>query len=209
MVKYPLLIIFSSLCIVVFLLLYYAGSFLVFKKSINKEQNQVIFIFVGNLSDRVLAANELYHSTISSKIVYGKTVDKDFEFLDSLGINQCRDTDKIRLALTALNIPDSNIITLDAENRSTIDEANLILDYMKKNKNINKIAIVTSSYHSRRAYLILKNRLSKLNRAVFIDSYASTYSHVNLSKWWKKKDDAAYVFTEYAKFISFYIWERW
>jgi uncharacterized SAM-binding protein YcdF (DUF218 family) len=209
MVKYPLLIIFSSLCIVVFLFLYYAGSFLVFKKSINKEQNQVIFIFVGNLSDRVLAANELYHSTISSKIVYGKTVDKDFEFLDSLGINQCRDTDKIRLALTALNIPDSNIITLDAENRSTIDEANLILDYMKKNKNINKIAIVTSSYHSRRAYLILKNRLSKLNRAVFIDSYASTYSHVNLSKWWKKKDDAAYVFTEYAKFISFYIWERW
>jgi len=209
MVKYPLLIIFSSLCIVVFLLLYYAGSFLVFKKSINKEQNQVIFIFVGNLSDRVLAANELYHSTISSKIVYGKTVDKDFEFLDSLGINQCRDTDKIRLALTALNIPDSNIITLDAENRSTIDEANLILDYMKKNKNINKIAIVTSSYHSRRAYLILKNRLSKLNREVFIDSYASTYSHVNLSKWWKKKDDAAYVFTEYAKFISFYIWERW
>jgi uncharacterized SAM-binding protein YcdF (DUF218 family) len=209
MVKYPLLIIFSSFCIVVFLFLYYAGSFLVFNKSINKEQNQVIFIFVGTLSDRVLAASELYHATISSKIVYGKTVDKDFEFLDSLGINQCRDTDKIRLALTALNIPDSNIITLDAENRSTIDEANLILDYMKKNKNINKIAIVTSSYHSRRAYLILKNRLSKLNREVFIDSYASTYSHVNLSKWWKKKDDAAYVFTEYAKFISFYIWERW
>jgi uncharacterized SAM-binding protein YcdF (DUF218 family) len=209
MVKYPLLIIFSSLCIVVFLFLYYAGSFLVFKKSINKEQNQVIFIFVGNLSDRVLAASDLYQSTISSKIVYGKTVDKDFEFLDSLGINQFRDTDKIRLALSALNIPDSNIITLEAENRSTIDEANIIFDYMKKNNKINKIAIVTSSYHSRRAYLILKDRLSKLNREVFIDAYPSTYSHVNLSKWWKKKDDAAHVFTEYAKFISFYTWERW
>jgi uncharacterized SAM-binding protein YcdF (DUF218 family) len=157
----------------------------------------------------VLAASDLYQSTTSSKIVYGKTVDTEFKFLDSLGIKQCSNTDKIRLALSALKVPDSNIITLEAQNRSTIDEANLMLSYLEKQRDINKIALVTSSYHSRRAYLILRDRLSKLNREVFIDVYPSTYSHVNLSKWWDKKEDAVHVFTEYSKLISYYTWEIW
>ena len=207
--KHRLLLIISTLCLVVLFCLYNAGSFLVYSKSINKEQNQVIFIFVGTLSDRALAARDLYQSTTSSKIVYGKTVDTDFTFLDSLGIEQCRNSDKIRLALSALKVPDSNIITLEAQNRSTIDEANLMLSYLEKYRDINKMAIVTSSYHSRRAYLILSDRLSKLNREVFIDVYPSTYSHVNLSKWWEKKEDAVHVFTEYDKLISFYTWEKW
>jgi uncharacterized SAM-binding protein YcdF (DUF218 family) len=207
--KHRLLLVISILCLVALFCLYNAGSFLVYSKSINKEQNQVIFIFIGTLSDRVLAASDLYQSTTSSKIVYGKTVDTEFKFLDSLGIKQCSNTDKIRLALSALKVPDSNIIVLESKNRSTIDEANLMLSYLEKYRDINKIALVTSSYHSRRAYLILRDRLSKLNREVFIDVYPSTYSHVNLSKWWDKKEDAVYVFTEYSKLISYYTWEIW
>jgi uncharacterized SAM-binding protein YcdF (DUF218 family) len=209
MVKYLFLIIFSSLCIIVFLFLYYAGSFLVFNKSINKEQNQVIFIFVGNLSDRVLATKELYHSTKSSKIVYGKTVDKDFEFLDSLGINQCSDTDKIRLALSALNVPDSNIIRLEAQNRNTLDEANLMLNFLKQYQNINRVALVTSSYHSRRAYMILKDRLSNLDREVSIDVYSNKFTNFNANQWWRSKKDAVFVVTEYMKICSFLIWEKY
>jgi uncharacterized SAM-binding protein YcdF (DUF218 family) len=208
MVKYLFLIIFSSLCIIVFLFLYYAGSFLVFNKSINKEQNQVIFIFVGNLSDRVLATNELYHSTKFSKIVYGKTVDKDFEFLDSLGIHQCSDTDKIRLALSALNVPDSNIIRLEAQNRNTLDEANLMLNFLKQYQNINRVALVTSSYHSRRAYMILKDRLSNLDREVSIDVYSNKFTNFNANQWWRSKKDAVFVVTEYMKICSFLIWEK-
>lgn len=206
--KNRLLVIISSLCLVIVFFIYNAGTFLVYSKSINKEQNQVIFIFVGSLSDRVLAAGKLYHSLASTNIVYGKTVDTDYKFLDSLGVNECRDSDKIRLALTSLNVPGSNIITLETQNRSTIDETNQMLGYLKQNKHINKIAIVTSSYHSRRAYMILKDRLSALDREIAIDVYPNKFTHFNADKWWRNKTDAVFVFTEYLKICSFLLWEQ-
>ncbi len=147
-------IIITALFFLVCFCFYNAGSFLVYSKSINKEQNQVIFIFIGSISDRVLAASKLYQLSTSQKIIFGKTVENDHKFLDSLGIEQCKNTDKFRRALSVLDVPDSNIITLEAQNRSTIDEANLMLGYLVQNKNINRIAIVTSSYDSLRAYLI-------------------------------------------------------
>jgi uncharacterized SAM-binding protein YcdF (DUF218 family) len=185
-----------------------AGFFLHLKKTVNKQQNQVIFIFVGTLSDRVLAASDLYHSTTSSKIVYGKTVDTEFKFLDSLGIQQCSNTDKIRWALSAVKVPDSNIITLEAQNRNTLDEANLMLDFLKKNQNIKRIALVTSSYHTRRAYMILNDRLSNLDREVSIDVYSNNFTNFNANKWWRSKTDAVFVFTEYLKICSFLVWEQ-
>jgi uncharacterized SAM-binding protein YcdF (DUF218 family) len=206
--KHRLLLIISTFCLVVLLCLYNAGSFLVYSKSINKEQNQVIFIFVGTLSDRVLAASDLYQSTTSSKIVYGKTVDTEFKFLDSLGIKQCSNTDKIRLALSALKVPDSNIIALNANNRNTLDEANLMFDYLKQNQSVNRIALVTSSYHSRRAHMILNDRLSNLDREVSIDVYSNNFTNFNANKWWLSKTDAVFVVTEYLKICSFLVWEQ-
>jgi uncharacterized SAM-binding protein YcdF (DUF218 family) len=208
MSKFRHILIISTLFLVLCLSLYNAGSFLVYSKSINKEQNQVIFIFVGTLSDRVLGASDIYHSSTSSKIVYGKTVDTEFKFLDSLGIKDCTNTDKIRLALSALKAPDSNIIALEANNRNTLDEANLMLDFLKQNQSVNRIALVTSSYHTRRANLILNDRLSNLDREVSIDVYSNNFTNFNANKWWRSKEDAVFVITEYLKICSFLVREQ-
>lgn len=138
-----------------------------------------------------------------------KTKDTDFRFLDSLGIAVCRDTDKIKMSLKALGIPEKRIIPLEAQTKSTMDEAILLKAYLERHPEIEKVTLVTSSYHTRRAYLIVKNRLSQLDREISIDVYPSPYTATNLNQWWRKKEDAAVVATEYMKLLSFCIWERW
>jgi uncharacterized SAM-binding protein YcdF (DUF218 family) len=163
---------------------------------------------VGNLRDRTLALSELYKSGKVNSVVYAKTKDTDFKYLDSLGVDVCRDTDRINLALIQLGIPSNKIIQLESQNRSTIDEANVLKDYLSVHQEINKVTLVTSSYHSRRAYLIVKNRLKSLDRSVTIDVYPNSHTNSNLKKWWKSKEDAVFVVTEYMKILSFLLWEQ-
>jgi uncharacterized SAM-binding protein YcdF (DUF218 family) len=90
-----------------------------------------------------------------------------------------------------------------------LDEANLMLNFLKQYQNINRVALVTSSYHSRRAYMILKDRLSNLDREVSIDVYSNKFTNFNANQWWRSKKDAVFVVTEYMKICSFLIWEKY
>lgn len=189
-------------------LFFNSGSYLELKKQTSNSPGSVGFLLVGVLKDRTLALAELYKSGKVDSVVYAKTKDIDFKYLDSLGVDVCRDTDKINLALIQLGIPSNKIIQLESQNRSTIDEATVLRDYLSLHQDINKVTLVTSSYHSRRAYLIVKNRLKSLNRSIIIDVYPSTSTNTNLKKWWKNKEDAVVVVTEYMKILSFLLWEQ-
>ncbi len=190
------------------ILFFYSGSNLELKKQSKTTSGSVGFLLVGVLKDRTLALSELYRSGKVDSIVYAKTKDTDFKYLDSLGVDICRDTDKIKLALIQLGVPTDKIIQLESHNRSTIDEANVLRDYLTLHQEINKVTLVTSSYHSRRAYLIVKNRLKSLNRSIIIDVYPNSYTNTNLKKWWKNKEDTVLVVTEYMKLLSFLLWEQ-
>jgi uncharacterized SAM-binding protein YcdF (DUF218 family) len=205
--KKGLFIVFFCLFILGFLFLY-SGTFLELKKLTRNSPGSVGFLLVGVLKDRTLALTELYKSGQVDSVVYAKTNDNDFKYLDSLGVDVCRDTDKIMLALIQLGIPSNKIIQIESQNRSTIDEASVLREYLSLHQDINKVTLVTSSYHSRRAYLIVKNRLKSLNRSIIIDVYPSTYTNTNLKKWWKNKEDAVVVVTEYMKILSFLLWEQ-
>lgn len=185
-----------------------AGVYLNLNKQSVSSSGSLAFLLVGVLQDRTLALAELYKLGKVDSVVYAKTKDTDFKYLDSLGINVCRDTDKINLALIKLGIPSKKIIQLESQNRSSIDEANVLRNYLSVHQDINKVTLVTSSYHSRRAYLIVKNRLKSLNRSVTIDVYPNSFTNSNLKQWWKSKEDAVFVVTEYMKILSFLLWEQ-
>jgi uncharacterized SAM-binding protein YcdF (DUF218 family) len=204
-----LIVLAFGLLISVILLMLFSGEFLEKRIISDTRPSQLIFMHVGVLKDRVLAVNDLWTTNSATNIVYGKTKDTDFKFLDSLGVDICRDTDKIKYAFIAFGIPEQQIKPLEAQTRSTIDEANLLRDYLKQHQEINNITIVTSSYHSRRSYLIVKDRLEELDRDITIHVYPSPYTTTNLNQWWRKKEDAVVVCTEYLKLLSFYVWERW
>jgi uncharacterized SAM-binding protein YcdF (DUF218 family) len=197
------------ICLIILGFLFFkAGVYLNLNKQSANSSGSIAFLLVGNLRDRTLALSELYNSGKVNSVVYAKTKDTDFKYLDSLGVDVCRDTDKIKLALIQLGIPSTKITQLESQNRSTIDEANVLREYLSVHQDINKVTLVTSSYHSRRAYLIVKNRLKSLNRSLTIDVYPNSYTNTNLKKWWKNKEDAVVVITEYMKILSFLLWEQ-
>lgn len=185
-----------------------AGVYLNLNKKSANSSGSIAFLLVGVLQDRSLALAELYKCGQVDRVVYAQTNDSDYKYLDSLGINVCRDSDKINLALIQLGISSNKIIQIESQNRSTIDEANDLREYLSVHQDINKVTLVTSSYHSRRAYLIVKNRLKSLNRSVIIDVYPNLYTNSNLKQWWKNKEDAVFVVTEYMKILSFLLWEQ-
>ena len=184
-----------------------AGKFLNLG-STSDSKTDIVFLHVGSLKDRTLSVKDFYALNSNVGVIYAKNRDTDFKYLDSLGVDVCRDTDKMNLALIQLGIPSTKITQLESQNRSTIDEANVLREYLSVHQDINKVTLVTSSYHSRRAYLIVKNRLKSLNRSLTIDVYPNSYTNTNLKKWWKNKEDAVVVITEYMKILSFLLWEQ-
>ncbi len=196
-------------CLFIFGILFYnAGIYLNLTKQSTNISGSIAFLLVGNLRDRTLALSDLYNSGQVDSVVYAETSDTDSKYLDSLGVDVCRDTNKIYLALIKLGIPSNKIIQLASQNKSTIDEANVLREYLKVHQEINKVTLVTSSYHSRRAYIIVKNKLKSFNRSIIIDVYPNSHTNSNLKQWWKSKEDAVFVFTEYLKICSFLLWEQ-
>ena len=208
MAKKSKVYIILSLLLFVFLF-FNAGFYLNLNRQSAKSSGSIAFLLVGDLKDRVLALSEIYKSGEVDSVVYANTLDTDYNFLDSLDVVNCRNSDKIKEILTKLGIPSNKIIQLDAQTKSTIDEANALRDFLKIHPEVNKVTLVTSSYHSRRAYLIVKDRLESMNRNIIIDVYPSTYSHVNIKYWWKNKEAAVHISTEYIKLLSFYLIEQW
>jgi uncharacterized SAM-binding protein YcdF (DUF218 family) len=184
------------------------GSFLTFEKQSSRSPGSIGFLLVGELRDRTLALAELYKSGKVDSIFYAKTKDTDFEYLDSLKVVPCRDSDNIKDVLIKLGIPSNKIVQFESQTYSTIDEANVLRDYLLLHPEIKKVTIVTSSYHSRRSFLIIKDRLNSIKHPIIIDVYQNHYSTINLKKWWKKKEDAVHVISEYMKIISFLFLEK-
>ncbi len=68
------------------------------------------------------------------------------------------------MAATDLGIPEEDVLIFEGNSRSTQDEALTIREYIKNNREIESIILVTSKYHSRRAKQIFKKALSVLDR---------------------------------------------
>jgi uncharacterized SAM-binding protein YcdF (DUF218 family) len=189
-------------------LFFKSGSFLAIEKQSPRTPGSIGFLLVGSLKDRTLALADLYRLGQVDSIVFAKTKDTDFEYLDSLKVFACRDSDNINDVLIKLGIPSNKIVQLESQTYSTIDEANILRDFLVIHPEIKKVTIVTSSYHSRRSFLIIKDRLNSIKHPIIIDVYQNHYSTISLKKWWKKKEDAVHVISEYMKIISFLFREQ-
>ena len=56
-----------------------------------------------------------------------------------------------KMAAIDSGVPEENILILDGNIRSTQDEALILREYIRNNKEIESIILVTSKYHSRRS----------------------------------------------------------
>ena len=171
-------------------------------------ESDIIVVLMGSVYDRILEAADLYNEGYSDRIVLINSYIVAKDIIISRGIKVYGDTLISKMAAIDLGIPEEDIIVLDGNSRSTQDEALTIREYIRNNKEIESIILVTSKYHSGRAKKIFKKALSVLDREIDIYSSPSKYDPFNVNQWWKDREDIKWVVLEYLKLVNFYFREQ-
>lgn len=172
-------------------------------------KSDVGIILMGRLVDRTLLAHSLLKQGRISRIVMVNDVVFDRNILDSIGFRVPTHATVSRELLLALGVADSLITIIPGDASSTCQEAGIFVKFLKSNPQIHKLAIITSSYHTRRSWNIFKDMLSDHKLNVRLSVPRNPYTGFNARHWYKKREDAKVVFQEYTKLLFFFLFEKW
>jgi uncharacterized SAM-binding protein YcdF (DUF218 family) len=99
-----------------------------------------------------------------------------------------------------MGIPEKSFKFIGNGVASTYDEALIAKEFLKKN-GYRSILLVTSKWHSRRAYLTFRSVLK--NDEIKIVIQPSRYDVFNPDAWYKSRNDIELVFDEYVRLIYY------
>jgi len=178
------------------------GRYLIYQEPPQKVD---VITILGNWGDTIVRARggaTLYNKGFAKKI-FLPIMEKmeGLEEIKKLGISFPENKDLVITVLEGLGIPRSAIETSTKEVTSTRDEAQEVRNVIEK-KGYKSIILVTSKYHSRRAFLILRDAV-KGNAQII--SVPSTYDSYNPEGWWKREKDWKRVILEYQKLLLYYL----
>jgi uncharacterized SAM-binding protein YcdF (DUF218 family) len=123
--------------------------------------------------------------------------------IGQLGIQIPENRDLVMSILAGLGVPLNAIETSAQEVTNTWDEAQEVRNFIEQ-KGYRSVLLVTSKYHSRRAYLIFKDALE--GKATLM-SVPSPYDVSDPGSWWKRSKEAKAVIMEYQKLLVYY-WRK-
>jgi uncharacterized SAM-binding protein YcdF (DUF218 family) len=173
------------------------------------QASDMIVVLMGSLPDRILQAVDIYNERYSDKIVMVNNCRVGYDTFVERGVEIPPGNAQLsKMAAIDLGVPEENILILEGNAKSTQDEALIIREYIRNNRAIESIILVTSKWHSGRSKKIFRKALSGLDREINIYSSPSKYDPFNASQWWKDKEDILFVVLEYLKLANFYFWEQ-
>jgi len=107
-------------------------------------------------------------------------------------------------SIEAMGIPERSFKLIGDGVAGTFDEARVTKKFVRES-GYKSILLVTSKWHSRRAYLTFKSVFSKDEKVkgIKITCPPSTYDTFNPDAWWKKEADAEIVLGEYLRLIYY------
>lgn len=184
-----------------------AGNWLV--RTDVPQKADAILILMGSRGDRALEAAALWEKHFADTLIFVEDYENGREFLTQRGIVLPNDAYMTSSILNQLGVPESCILTLPGEAKSTLDEADALKKYLVNKPSVDTLILVTSKSHSRRAIEIFDKSLQTLPHKVILISCPSSYDNFQAKTWWKHRETAKQVFLEYLKIISFVIFEQW
>ncbi len=167
-----------------------------------------IVVLMGGPKTKIPEAADLYLEGYADLIIMAQTPHGDLEPDPETGLLEAGETARSRLILIDLGVPEEAIIIIPSMTRSTRDEAESVRDYLSQRQDINSIILVTSIYHTRRAFIAFSRAFKKLDNKIEIISRASKYSEpFRAAQWWQDDRAMRLVFLEYQKIINYYFLE--
>jgi uncharacterized SAM-binding protein YcdF (DUF218 family) len=204
--KFNLLLIFILIVIILShqYLIKKIGYFLIYEQ--NPQKADVIVALNGGDTERSLAAVDLYNQGYAGLIIMAGLVKQpgSEEFWKRVGDNF---NEKIffQKAIEAMGIPEKSFQFIGNGVSSTYDEALATREFLKEN-GYKTILLVTSKWHSKRAYLTFRSALKDDGIKIVIQP--SKYDAFRPDGWWKNENDAELVFYEYIRLIYYILTSR-
>lgn len=172
------------------------------------QEGDIVVILMGSVPDRVLEAAEVYRGGMAGKVVMVDSHRVGYDILLERGVDIPGSAQLSQAAAVGLGVPAGDIIILEGEARSTQDEAVILREYLRENEGVGSIILVTSRFHSARSKKIFARALAPLDRDIGLISRPSRYDTFDPQAWWKDREDAKRVVTEYLKLLNFYLREQ-
>ncbi len=170
------------------------GNYLVADDS--PSQVDACFILGGNSFERGLTAIQLAHQFPNQYFVAtGGNFPLQIQALDTL----MTEAELTRHFMIRKGVEAHRIATLSAST-STQEESEEILSYCQKN-NLRRIAILSSSFHTRRVRWVFEKKFKKAGIEVLF--FASPTEQFDASNWWKNEEGLITCNNEYLKLIYY------
>jgi uncharacterized SAM-binding protein YcdF (DUF218 family) len=183
-----------------------AGTWLV--RNDAPVQADAMVVLMGSMTERAVHAADLYREKVAEKIWVVEAAMDNYRLLERRGIRAMSSSERARFNLIALEIPEDSILILPGEAASTKMEAQITRDYLLSHTDIDTLVLVTSSYHTQRAYKLFHTAMKSMDVPVVLYCSPSTYSRFNADRWWRRRQDIEYVLMEYLKLANFYLFEK-
>lgn len=170
------------------------------------QQADVIAI-AANWDETIVRARggaDLYKKGLAKIVFVPRMAQMEsLEEIKQEGIDIPENRDLFIIILGGLGVPLAAIETSSQEVTNTWDEAQEVCRFIEK-WGYKSVLLVTSKYHSRRAYLTFRDALK--GKATVI-SVPSPYDSYNPEEWWKREKDMKRVIMEYQKLLLYY-WRK-
>jgi len=185
------------------------GHILVHEDKIRKCDAAVVLN--GEIPSRILQGIDMYEEGYVNEIIMSNlyVADEVHKLLDSKGFDLSDGADNNKDLAIQAGVPDEDIIILNGNARSTIDESQVVGEYFSNNSEYKSIMIVTSKYHSYRASKIFENQFKKLDLDIEIISVPTKYEEFDSYLWFTDRESIDSVIFETIKLTVFYLIEQW
>ena len=203
--KYKIALFVLSIILIVLTLSYESifrkiGHFLVFEQEPQKVD--VIVVLNGRDTERALATVDLYKEGYANLIVLARGPKQPGcdEFFKRVGKDW---NSKIffQRAIEAMGVPKDAFKLIGDGVTNTYDEAKATRQFLREN-GYRSILLVTSKWHSKRAYLTFRSMLND-EEGISISSRPSQYDSFDPDNWWRREADAESVLSEYIRFVYY------
>lgn len=162
-----------------------------------------VMVLNGDWNIRPFAAAAIYRVGLAREVL----LTTQRATLESGAVQDGRIPSELEITLRVLRargVPDEAVRVLPAAIASTHDEARALADFLADRPDAT-VAVVTNSFHTRRARWIFRRALGdKLSNVSFV---GVPRDRVDAQTWWRSSEGCKIYLSEYGKFL--YYWVRY
>jgi uncharacterized SAM-binding protein YcdF (DUF218 family) len=160
------------------------------------QKNDFVMILNGDNRTRPFAAVDLFRQGYADKILVTSVKTKERHTAEPI-------THKyVRLILQSCEVPESKIVFVDSQCRSTFDEAQALRKFLAGQPEGTRVGVVTNEYHTRRTRWVFRRVLE--DQMSYVQLLSAKTDFFDATNWWRHENGFVWYLSEFFKF-SFYL----